>query len=159
MGHRKLREVECASPCDRPGCIPRSRRARGSAARGITYEKNLASALRKSWPSVIYGQWFSYKADGQTGFCQTDFLHLGHSTIHVIECKLTNVEEATEQLFDLYFPVLRRAFLGRTVRGIIATRSVHRAPLCALVVPTLAEALAVCDVRVPILHWIGRGAI
>lgn len=158
MTHRKLHEVEWAKACERPACIPRGR-ARGTAARGKAFERAFASALHRAWPSVRYGQWFEYRADGEHGFCQPDFLHLGLSVVHVIECKLTNVEEATEQLLDLYFPVLRRAYPGRSVRGMIVARSVHRAPSAALVVPTLTQALEVCDVRVPVLHWIGRGAL
>jgi hypothetical protein len=158
MPHRRLRHVEWARECERPKCIPRPKLV-GAPARGLAFERSLARVMRSAWAAARYGQWYEYRADGEPGYCQPDFVHLGPSAVHVVECKLANVEEATEQLFDLYFPVLRAAYAGRLVRGLIVTRSVHRVPSSALVVPTLAEALAVCDVRVPVLHWIGRGTL
>ena len=152
--HRKVKNVVWARECDWPKCIPRTRRARGTKARGLAYER----ALAKKLGIALHGQWFSFFADGEYGYCQPDFLLIEDRAITVIECKLTNVEQATEQLLDLYFPVLRAAY-ARPVRGIIAVRSVHRAPACAHIANNLRDALDVSEKRVPVLHWIGSGPL
>ena len=157
MSYRTVHEVEWARRCERPACIPRAR-VRGTAARGLSYERGLARALKPALPGVQYGPWYSYKADGATGYCQPDFVYVEHAACYVLECKLTNVEEATEQLLDLYFPVLRRAH-SRPVRGVIVARSVHRAPALAHIAHSLSEAMEISEFRVPVLHWLGRGAL
>lgn len=157
MSHRKVSEVEWARRCERPKCIPRAR-VRGTAAKGLAYERALSRVLVRALPDVKYGQWYEYKADGSCGYCQPDFVYGEVLATYVFECKLTNVEEATEQLLDLYFPVLRRAH-SRPVRGIIVTRSVHRVPGLAFVTSSLSEAMKVSETRVPVLHWIGRGEL
>lgn len=168
--HRVTRNVIWARPCERPSGIPRVSRARGSRAKGLAYERALARALRRTtWMTAQHGQWFVYGENDDTlmddtaltytrHYCQPDFVCVSPSTIHVLECKLTNVEEATEQLLDLYFPVLSRAY-NRPVRGIIVVRSVHRVPICATIVPSLHQALVECEKRVPVWHWIGKGPL
>lgn len=157
MTHRKVDIVEFARECNRPSCIPRVRLS-GTAARGMAYERALAKMLTRCLPGVKHGQWYSYKADGQHGFCQPDFVFSGDSATYVLECKLTDIEKATEQLLDLYFPILAAAH-GGPVRGIIVARSIHRVPVTAMTCTTLAEAFAISTSRVPILHWIGRGQL
>ena len=159
--HRVARNVIWARPCERPRGIPLVARARGTRAKGLAYELALARALRRAtWMEPQHGQWFVYGEDDtdEHYFCQPDFICVSQSRIHVLECKLTNVEEATEQLLDLYFPVLERAY-HRPVRGIIVVRSVHRAPICATVVSTLHQALVECEKSVPVWHWMGKGPL
>lgn len=155
--HWKIDVVEFARECSRPGWVPRTR-LRGTAAKGLVYERALAKALRSARPGFKHGQWYSYKADGEFGYCQPDFVLLDSEAVYVIECKLTDIEKATEQLLDLYFPILAAAH-GGPVRGIIVARSIHRVPVTAMACTTLAEAFAISTSRVPILHWIGRGSI
>lgn len=156
--HRKVENVVWARMCARPTCIPQARRLRGTKAKGLAYERSLAKALHAALPSAVYGQWFSYEADGEHGYCQTDFLWHANGQVYLIECKLTNVEQATEQMLDLYLPVLHCAFKTR-VRGIIVVRSVHRVPALATIVRTLNEAIELTKEKVPVLHWIGHGPL
>jgi hypothetical protein len=155
--HRKVTSVEWARACERPRAIPRTRHARGTKAKGLAYERALYRAMCGSGFTFQHGQWFAFHADGKLGFCQPDFVYPS-SAIIVIECKLTNIEQATEQLLDLYFPVLRAAY-DRPVRGIIAVRSVHRCPDLAHITTSLREAIDVAETKVPVLHWIGKGAL
>jgi hypothetical protein len=127
-------------------------------AKGVSYERAFGKMLKRTLPDVKHGQWFVYHADGLLGYCQTDFLRVGASAVHVIECKLTNVEEACEQLLDLYFPVLRRVY-SLPIYGIIVTRSLHRTPDLAKVTSSLSAALSLSYDRVPVLHWMGHGPI
>ena len=153
-----MKNVVWANECERPRGLPRSPRGHGTAAKGLTYERAFARAVKRAMPGTVHGQWFVYYADGLLGYCQPDIIQITPRTIYVIEVKLTDVERATEQLLDLYFPVLRRAY-AREVRGIIATRSVHRCPGLATVTASLREALTLCHERVPVLHWIGSGSL
>jgi hypothetical protein len=155
--HRSVESVNWAKECERPRVWQRGRRST-SQVRGIAYERAFAQALKRSLPGVKHGQWFVYHADGLLGYCQTDFIRVTAQVVHVIECKLTNVEEACEQLMDLYFPVLRKAY-ERPIYGIIATRSLHRTPDLARVTSSLSAALSLSYDRVPVLHWIGRGPL
>lgn len=154
--HRRVTSVEWARECERPACIPRAR-PRGSAAKGLSYERALARALLARVP-VRHGQWFSYRADNVCGYCQPDFIWRGEHAVYVFECKLTHIERATEQLLDLYFPVLREAY-KMSVRGIIVARSLHRCPALAFTTTSVDEAVAMSAGRVPVLHWLGHGPL
>jgi hypothetical protein len=156
--HRRVESVVWARECARPRGIPVARRLRGTRAQGLAYERKLVGAITRVMPSAVHGQWFHFFADGEYGYCQPDVIRVVRDAVYVIECKLTDVELATEQLRDLYFPVLRCAY-ARPVRGIIAVRSVHRAPGLAHIASSLREALLVSETRVPVLHWIGSGPI
>lgn len=157
MSHRRVEHVEWAKPVARPACIPRSR-PRGTKGLGLAYERKVAKVLTKHAPGVETGPWFEYLADGKFGYCQPDFVMWHNLEIVVFECKLTNVEQATEQLLDLYFPILRAVYRV-PVRGIIVTKSVHRCPQLATICSSLDTALKLSTSRVPVLHWIGQGPI
>ena len=157
MPHRVVQNVEWAKPCERPGFIGRGR-ARGTKALGLSYEKKLATALSRAHGPHYHGQWYHYFADGKNGWCQPDFVLLSSLRIVVVECKLTNIEEATEQLDELYFPVLRAAY-RLPVCGIIVVKSLTRLPPVATVCSTLTGALNEAHRCVPVLHWIGQGPI
>lgn len=158
MSHRKVTSVVWARECERPRGIPLVRRATGTRAKGLAYERALARTFDRKYPDILHGQWYSFFADGEHGYCQPDFVRASGGEIVVLECKLTNIEQATEQLLDLYFPILRKTYC-RPVRGIIVTRSVHRAPSLATIVSTFNEALVASRDRVPVLHWIGCGPL
>lgn len=126
----------------------------------MAYERKVAKVLARSSlaKTIETGPWFEYMADGKFGYCQVDFLLWHNLEIVVFECKLTNVEQATEQLLDLYFPILRAVYRV-PVRGIIVTKSVHRCPQLATICSSLDTALKLSISRVPVLHWIGQGPI
>jgi hypothetical protein len=157
VSHRRVENIEWAKPVARPACIPRSR-PRGTKGQGLAYERKFARALTKHQPSVEIGPWYEYLADGKFGYCQPDFVLWYNLELVVFEVKLTNVEQATEQLLDLYFPILRAVYRV-PVRGIIVTKSVHRCPQLATICSSLGTALKLSTSRVPVLHWIGLGPI
>jgi hypothetical protein len=156
--HRTVHNISWAKECTAKPYSRGGRRTTGTRAKGISYERLLAKQLRCTLPDVKHGQWFVYHADGLLGYCQTDFIRHSSTATYVLECKLSNVEQATEQLLDLYFPVLRRVY-DKPVYGIIVTRSVHRVPDLAHITNSLSEALRLAESRVPVLHWLGRGPL
>jgi hypothetical protein len=156
--HRTVHNIAWAKECESKPFMRGPRRVTGTRAKGISYERTLAKTLRATLPGVRHGQWFVYHADGNLGYCQTDFIRLSSGCVHVLECKLSNVEEATEQFLDLYFPILKKVY-ALPVYGIIVTKSVHRVPDLAHITSSLSEALRLAETRVPVLHWLGRGPL
>ncbi len=160
MRHRVVCNVQWARECARPACIPQTkRRPRGSKGFGLSYEQRFAENILRSLPGAKHGQWYEYKADGQTGYCQPDVVVPLSGAVLVLECKLKNVEQAEGQLVQLYLPLLRSCY-ARPVWGIVVARSLSALPRGSLVARNLLEALQMAknDV-VPVLHWLGRGPI
>jgi len=152
---RRLVAVEWAHKCEVPD-FARTKRASGTRALGLAYERKLAKVLPAG---ALHGQWFIYRADGRVGYCQPDFLLKGKSEVAVLEAKLADVELAWDQLKCLYTPVLRH-FYEREPLCVVVTRSVARVPANAEVCETLKDALRVARAGLmPVLHWIGTGRI
>lgn len=127
---------------------------RGTKGLGLRYEKALAKALPKGF---THGQWFQFVDSHGRGWCQPDFFSLSANTTVLLECKLTNVLEAREQITHLYTPVLEKAF-GLPVTGIVVVRHLSAEPELFRVVTTLREAFA-SSFRIPTLHWLGKGPL
>ncbi len=153
---RKLSSApEWAHECPAPS-FARKKRASGTRALGLSYERKLARALP---PGTLHGQWFIYSEQGRVGYCQPDFLLRGRSELAVLEAKLTDIEAAEEQLRALYAPVLGVCY-GKKVLSVVVSRSLARCPAHAEVCDSLAEALQVARCgRLPVLHWIGTGRL
>ena len=109
-------------------------------------------------PGAIHNQWFWFIDRNGAGHCCTDvILDLGHRLV-VLECKLTDVDEARSQLEHLYKPVLAMAY-GKPVAGVVVTRHLTRLTELSTVVDSLASALKAPLGALPTLHWLGRGPI
>jgi len=151
--HRIIEGLREATPCPRPAHIPHSR-PRGVKAVGLRYERAVAKAI----PGAIHNQWFSFVDKNGHGHCCPDIiLDLGRGIV-VLECKLTDVDEARSQLEWLYKPVLARAY-NKPVRGIVVTRHLTRLTNVTNVVDSLGAALLAPFGSLPTLHWLGRGPL
>jgi len=138
----------------RPTCIPLARPRASSKLYGLRYERSVAQCT-----SGQHGVWFSFHDANGPGYCQTDVLLGLDGGIVVLECKLTEVEEARRQLSYLYIPVVARA-LGKPAKGIVVTRHLTRETNPSNVCTSLGEALKrATSEYFPTLHWIGRGPI
>ena len=138
----------------RPKCIPQSRARKGSKGYGLRYERQVAERT-----GGVHGQWFSFRDLNGAGYCQPDVLLALDGQIVVLECKLTDVDEARLQLAKLYLPVVALA-LSKPVRGIVVVRHLTRESDTSLVVTSMGEALRHATERYfPTLHWIGRGPL
>lgn len=138
----------------RPSFLPSQRARKGSKGYGIRYERSVAT---KS--GGLHGQWFKFCDANGNGWCQTDVLLLLDGEVVVVECKLTDVDEAREQLRYLYLPVVSKA-LSRPARGIVCVRHLSKESNTSLVVTSMGQALKVAsEGYYPTLHWIGRGPL
>ena len=155
---RKVDRLLWAKPCDRPDILPKRKvDYRNARAIGVRYEKAVGQAVKDlRLGTTLRGQWFEFCDANGHGYCQTDVVVVCPEYIIAFECKLTEVEEAREQLEWLYVPVLQRVF-RRPIHGIIVarhlTRNTHTEDVCDSVEAALRAP------RWPILHWIGRGPI
>jgi hypothetical protein len=130
---------------------------RNLKAVGLRFEKSVAAAVRAlRLGETIHGQWFEYFDANGHGYCQTDVLLLRRDDAVVLECKLTEVEEAQTQLEDLYLPIVRRVY-RRPAVGVVVVRHLTKLTNTARVCDSLEAALGMGSL--PILHWIGRGPI
>ena len=149
-----LGNVYKAALATRPAAIPRTRAGKGARGAGVRYERQAA----KSLPSCLHNPWYHYQDDAGPGFCSPDLVAQQGSWVVVLECKLSNIEEAEIQLEKLYFPVLRVAY-GRPTRGIVLVRHLNRQVDRRRITTTLQEALARPPESMPILHWLGKGPL
>lgn len=107
----------------------------------------------------MHGVWWLYSDASGAHYCQTDVVMLLDGMAYVLECKLTEVGQARQQLERLYLPVVSAA-LKRPARGIVVVRHLSRETELDKVRTNLAEALrAATPGYCPTLHWIGRGPI
>lgn len=155
---RVVMGLTSASACARPTCIPRSR-PRGTKGLGLSYERTVASAVRRAFPTALHGQWFQYEDSHGRGYCQPDILLISTSVVWVLECKLSNVDEARAQIALLYAPILRYVY-KRDVRGIVVARHLTRIGVQTDVFSGLRDAMKVNDFATfPVLHYLGKGSI
>jgi hypothetical protein len=90
---------------ERPRNIPLVRARPGRLGDGVRYERSLAKGLGQ----FRHGQWWEYRDETGISCCQTDFVARMRDWTVLLECKLTWTEEAEEQLWGLYVPVVSRA--------------------------------------------------
>jgi hypothetical protein len=147
-------EVRYAERVARPPNIPQARPRLQSKRYGLRFERLVARAT-----GGVHGAWWKFHDREGAHYCQTDVLMALGGTCYVLECKLTDVEQAYAQLSGLYVPVLARA-LGGPVSGIIVVRHLTRKSELSRVVPTLRAAIDAASASFfPTLHWLGKGPI
>lgn len=131
-------------------------RPRGAKALGVAYEKALARAL----PDAKRGQWWKFDDVNGGGWCQTDLLLEGASSVLVLEAKLSWVMQGHTQLELLYKPVLEMA-LGKPLLGVVVCKTLRSGmPHSVSIVSDLPSALALArSGRRVVLHWIGNGPL
>jgi len=155
---RKVDRLQWARPCSRPNVLPRRKvDYRNLKAVGLRFERAVGVAVRSlRIGTVLCGQWFEFFDANGHGYCQPDILIIRRDDVIVLECKLTEVEEAEAQLEDLYVHIVRRVY-ALPVKGVIVVRHLSRTTSTASVCDSLNDALRMDPW--PILHWIGRGPI
>lgn len=151
--HRVIVGLTAAMTCASPW--PSEPRFRGTKGAGIRFEKAAAAKIK----GCIRGQWFKYTDANGVGYCCPDILLPVEGHTLILECKLTEVEQARMQLAELYSPVIRMAF-DRPTASIVVARHLTKETNTALVVDSLKAAIGIA-LRgfVPTLHWLGRGPI
>jgi hypothetical protein len=145
--HRSIVNLISAERCESPW--PKARRPRGAKGAGLRYEKLVAKASKG-----LHNQWFRFIDANGEGYCCPDII-IDHATgLFVLECKLSDREEAKSQLTDLYIPVISHVY-ARPARGIVVTKVLKRQS--SGIVTSLCEAFQSNDI--PVLHWLGRGPL
>lgn len=138
----------------RPKFIPLARPRKGSKRYGLSYEKSVAERS-----GGLHGKWFEFEDANGIGYCQPDVILLLEGEAIVVECKLTEVDEARKQLGRLYIPVVSAA-LRRPARGIVCVRHLTRESDTQRVVSSMGAALKCASAEYfPTLHWIGKGPL
>lgn len=153
MPHRKVYQLSSAQECPRPKSIPNSK-PRGVKAKGLSFERAVARAL----PGAKHGLWFRFWDANGPGYCSPDFILQSSGMIFILECKLSNVQEARAQLEELYLPVVALA-TGLPTRGIVLVKSVWREDRPELITDSLSQACLLAQTSIPTLHWLGRGPL
>ncbi len=90
---------------------------RGRAQKvGLAYEKKVGRRLKRLLRDgelegeLRLNQWIQFADDNGKGWAQPDAYLLMNSRILLIECKLTQSDNATPQLLSLYLPLLRKVY-------------------------------------------------
>lgn len=130
-----------------------------SAKRGLQYEQRVFTALKAfvsedKFFKIEHNPWFSFTDANGHNYCAPDILlHYKHSTVVIVEVKLTWVKEAEPKLEQLYCPVISLA-LDRLVAPLVICRNlIPEAPRPSF---TFSEAL---DNPHRLLHWPATGTI
>ena len=118
---RRVYGLKTAHPCTKPPQIPVSRPRKESKRFGLRYERAVARAT-----GGLHGQWWHFVDTNGVGYCQTDVLLTFQSQVVILECKLTEVEQARRQLRCLYVPVVQLA-MGRPAKGVVVARHLSKA--------------------------------
>lgn len=110
MGLKEARLTEA------PSLYSKSPKLKGSRAKGKIYERAIARRLKRlidegKIPAELRtNQWFSFEDANGFGYCQTDHYLLLPGFIVLIECKLTQSDQAEDQLDKLYRPILEKIY-------------------------------------------------
>ena len=148
---RTVYKLRWARPLDeKPSCIPTAR-LRGVKAAGLKYEKSFGKAV----PAARHGQWFEFCDANGPGFCQPDYLLRLDDQLVVLECKLSLVDEAFEQLEGLYFPVLEK-ITGFRPLGVVVTKNIRPIGVKTAIRPDLISAIDAAKIGLRgVFHWLG----
>ena len=96
---------------------------KSAIGRGKTFERKVYNYIKKQQEkgyiqaTVLYGSWIEYQDKNGLGYAQPDILVFPTGTDYgvIIECKLTQTEEAISQLACLYKPLISHLFPERKV--------------------------------------------
>lgn len=120
MSHCLVDLRACQPLAARPKFIPKAR-LRGRRAAGLTFERKVGKVLSVLFSHVHSGVWFEYHDSKRSGVCQIDHYVLRPGMVLLVECKLSESDDAWEQMSRLYAPILERHY-GLPVSRVQATR-------------------------------------
>lgn len=150
--------LQGAWPIKRPDFVKKGA-TRGAKAQGLRYEKSVFQATAKNYRRAAHGQWFSFEDMNGPGLCQPDILiEISKSSVFVLECKLTDTDEALFQIRHLYIPVVETA-LDVKVAGAVVCKNLRSCSKMDNIVPDIASAIGFCAANpreIPIIHWLGN---
>lgn len=143
---RKVLGLQSAGLAENPWGKPP--RPKGAKALGLRFER----AVGKVLPQALHGQWLRFVDNNGPGYCCPDFLVAQGATLWVLECKLTDWDEAEAQLEGLYRPVLGLLWSG-PIRCITVARNLSPHTRRDAVVGTWEAAL---QMPRAVLHVFGK---
>jgi hypothetical protein len=110
--HRVLVHLQGCDRLDgRPPFIPQPRRLVGTKAKGLSFERKVGKVLRDAFGLEVHsGAWFEFRDRNGVGCCQPDHFVLFERVVLLVECKLSERDEAWGQMHKLYKPVLEFYF-------------------------------------------------
>lgn len=153
MTVRIISGLRYASICSKPPHAQGISRPRGAKAHGLRYERLVAKHL----PVARHGQWFQFIDANGHGTCQTDLLLEFEDLVVVLEAKYTWTLMGHVQVERLYRPVVERA-MGKPCVGLVICKALRDEVEMgsAMVVHRLMDALAWCQRKRTVLHWLGE---
>lgn len=104
-----------------PAAFRKSPKLKGCRAKGKTYERTVGRKLANrikngllnfgsDMPTIHSEQWFYFRDMNGSGYCQTDHYLKYENFIVLLECKLTQSNDAIKQMALLYRPVLEHIY-------------------------------------------------
>lgn len=148
MGCRRVVGLEWAREEKKGPFSPNPSAARGARRAGLRFEKLVGKEIGGKT-----GQWFRYFDVGGEGWCQTDCLVLGEREVMVVECKLSDTEEAVRQVEGLYFPVVEMVY-GKRALGMVVVRNLVAETEVGRVVLSFKEGVERAKRGgIPVLQW------
>jgi len=109
------------------------RKLKGKRAKGLSYERLVGKTLGR-WKDegsldckIHLGRWFYFIDKNGHGWCQPDIYLEFKDCIILIECKLTQTENAFLQMKELYVPVLQKVH-GKPVYTVQVCKILRYAP-------------------------------
>lgn len=142
MTHRVVSQLAHAQPTPPPSLrfARAEKNAKGSRAKGYTYQRVVGRKLRDLGLTPLSSQWFSFHDAAGHGYCQIDHLVLFPTGVLLIECKLTQTDSAFLQMSQLYVPILefiykRPVITLQACRGLRYPPQALREPLGLLAQP------------------------
>lgn len=115
--HHFVRDLRSAFFTQESPWGQKSPKLKGSCAKGKTYERTVHRKLCKVLPldAVHYNRWIRFEDSSGRHFAQPDIFILTDKRVILLECKLTQTEEAEFQLCYLYKPLLELLFPSKEV--------------------------------------------
>lgn len=97
---------------ERPRSFPKPKRATGSKAKGLSYEKKLVRHLMKRWPhaELQYHRWIRFQDSIGVGHAEPELYVELADRILLLECKLTGGPAGRQQLELYYKPLLEHIY-------------------------------------------------
>lgn len=128
--HHFIRDLKSAFFTKESPWGQKSPKLKGSCAKGKTYERTVWRKLCKVLPpeAVHYNRWIRFEDASGRHYAQPDIFILTESRIFLLECKLTQTEEAEFQLLYLYKPLLERLFPSKEVLCIQVCKNIRYRP-------------------------------
>jgi len=124
-GYRRIEGLVWVQLTDEGPIISRKAPRKASVKRGRGYERKVARYLKREHDKfggeLFVGQWLLFKDHHGYGKAQPDAYILRPELVVLIECKLTQADDAVPQLLNLYLPLIR----GLYSRPVVCIQACH----------------------------------